>query len=524
MGSNRNHLGWRKVTGTLANPEIIEFPIEHPAGEKLLYAVHQRSHQDRGDKNLWTLHQQQNGIGTPPGIWIDWVEIAAVEPTEEANVPPIVFERPNGWNEKRHAREILHQFATRAFRGAEPNAEYLDRLMQHFARNRSKKASFKQALNEPLAIILSSPSFLYLVEPDSPASKHDTKMLGDRELANRLAYFIWSSPPDAQLLKLADAGQLSKPEVLKTQTQRLLADERSDRFVRGFTHQWLEMERIDMFQFDGKQFPSFDNAVRANAREELFQMVSVLLKENLSLPKLLDRDFAVVNDVMADYYDLPQVKGHQFRKISVPSDSVRGGLLGTAAFHCMGSDGIRSSPVERGAWVLRHLVNNPPPPAPPNVPQLSRLAGEVLPVRELQKAHQEQPQCAQCHQKIDPIGYGLENFDAAGQWRDQETILEKIGKRKRKTRERKFDINTRGSLPSGETFDDFFELRQAIASHDDDFARGFTESLIAYGLGHPFAFTDHDLAENIMKQAKAKDYEFVEFIHALIQSKTFRSK
>jgi hypothetical protein len=171
--------------------------------------------------------------------------------------------------------------------------------------------------------------------------------------------------------------------------------------------------------------------------------------------------------------------------------------------------------------VLRHLINDPPPPAPPNVPQLSRLAGQVLSARELGRAHQEQPQCAQCHQKIDPIGFGLENFDAAGLWREKETII--IGKRKAQ-RTKEFSIDPSGQTPSGTKFADYFELRDAVAQHADDFANGFTEALISYGLGRPYGFTDQDLADEMMKQASQGDYEISLFIHALVQSKQFQSK
>jgi hypothetical protein len=208
----------------------------------------------------------------------------------------------------------------------------------------------------------------------------------------------------------------------------------------------------------------------------------------------------------------------------VPDQLPRGGLLGTAAVMAMGSDGLRSSPVERGAWVLRHLLNDPPAPAPPNVPQLSRLDGEVLSARELQKAHQEQPQCAQCHRKIDPIGYGLENFQADGLWRD----IEKIGSgRKRLGQFAKYDefeIDPSGSLPSGEPFSDFDSLRKAIALHEDDFARGFTEALIAYGLGRPYGFSDQSLADSILAHAKENQYQITAFINALIQSPSFQSR
>ncbi len=213
--------------------------------------------------------------------------------------------------------------------------------------------------------------------------------------------------------------------------------------MRGFVHQWLEMERLGMFQFNGVQFPTFDNAVRECAREEILQTVHTMLDEKLPLRTLLKADYVVVNDLLAVYYGLPDVQGHEFRKVKLPERSMRGGLLGTAAILAMGSDGLGTSPVERGAWVLRHLINDPPPPAPANVPQLSRLDGEVLSARELQRAHQEQPQCAQCHQKIDPIGFSLENFNAAGLWRDVETIT--IGKRKA-NRTKEFSIDPSGRL------------------------------------------------------------------------------
>jgi len=518
LSRERNHLGWRKVNGTLDEPEIIEFPIVHRPGDKLNYMIHQRTHQDRGDKNLWQAANEKNGIGIPPGVWVDWAELIGPEPEEnDTFVKQILPDRPKGWSDRKFATEAIKWFAKKAFRGKEPKAEYLDRLVKLYLAKREQKLSVKDSLIDPLSVILASPSFLYMTEP----SESEKQPLTDKELAVRLSYFLWSTTPDKELMSLARSGKLSNPKVLREQTNRLLADEQADRFVRGFTHQWLEMERIDMFQFHGGDFPTFDNAVRANARDEIFSMVRFLMKDRMPLKDLLHADYVVVNDLLAGYYGIDNVEGHEFRKVSVGEDSIRGGLLGTAAIHCMGSDGIRSSPVERGAWVLRHLVNNPPPPAPPNVPQLSRLDGEVLPVRKLQRAHQEQPQCAQCHQKIDPIGYGLENFDASGSWREVETI--RIGKR-RKKKTREFPIDASGVFPGGEKFNDFFELRSSIASHEDDFARGFAEALIAYGLGRPFGFTDQGLADDLVEAAKKNDYEINLFIHALIQSKAFKTK
>jgi hypothetical protein len=526
FGTGRKLLGWRKVTAPMDEPELIDFEFSHAPGAKQQVWVHQRSHQDRGDKNLATLDMWDNGIGTPPGIWIDWVELTGPLPSEQTKAiqaarDSILFDQPNGMDETEYVSEVIRRFATRAFRGATPAEDYLQRLNQHYQTARKSGQSVPEALVSPLSIVMASPCFLYQVEHSG--AEHGLR-LSPHELAVRLSYFLWSAPPDDELMRLADSGQLVEPSILAEQTERLLRDPRSKAFIEGFVHQWLQMERLDMFQFNGVDFPDFDNAVRENARQELFETFSYLLENDLPLDKLLKADFVVINDLLAGYYEIAGVQGHEFRKVSVPQDSLRGGLLGTAAVLAMGSDGQRSSPVERGAWVLRHLLNDPPPPAPPNVPQLSRLAGKTLSARELAQAHQEQPQCANCHRKIDPIGFGLENFDAAGQWRDQEVIGQ--GKRRygRWQKEVRFDIEPAGKLPNGQTFSNFFELRDAVAEYDDEFARGFTESLIAYGLGRPFGFTDQELASQIGLHAKKHQHSIRQFIHALIRSPAFQTR
>jgi hypothetical protein len=201
----------------------------------------------------------------------------------------------------------------------------------------------------------------------------------------------------------------------------------------------------------------------------------------------------------------------------------RGGLLGTAAVLAMGSDGERSSLVERGAWVLRKLLHDPPPPAPANVPMLSRFAGTLMPARELMTSHQEQPQCAQCHRRIDPIGFALEHFDAAGNWRQEEytdyyTFWKAIKKKAT------FPINARGQLPDGTAFEGFEGLRDAVGRHEHDFVRGLTESLLEYALGRPCSFSDQELVEDILKKAKAEKFTLRSIVHAIVASKEFGSK
>ena len=274
------------------------------------------------------------------------------------------------------------------------------------------------------------------------------------------------------------------------------------------------MERLDFFQFDTTLYRDFDESTRSAAREEVYQTFAYLLRSEAgNLGQLLKSDHVFVNGLLATYYGLEGVTGDQFQKVSLPAGSPRGGLLGMAAVHAMGSDGIESSPVERGAWVLRHLLNDPPPPAPPNVPQLSRLTDETLTTRQKLAAHMEEAQCASCHRKIDPIGFGLENFNAAGKWRTEE----KHGKTVH-------EIDPAGAFHNGPNFSDYFELRDIIASSESDFARGFTEHLIGYGLGRPFGFTDEDLADEIVEAAAAEDYTVTAFVQALVMSEPFRRK
>jgi hypothetical protein len=311
---------------------------------------------------------------------------------------------------------------------------------------------------------------------------------------------------------------LQKPAVLAAQVDRLIADEKSRQFSSGFTHQWLGMDRLDFFQFDFRLHRGFDDSTKAAAREEVYQTMSCLLRENLSLRRLLKSDFVVVNGLLASYYGLEGVRGDAFRKVSLSADSPRGGLLGMAAILAMGSNGQFTSPVERGAWVLRKLLHDPPPPAPPNVPQLARLEGKMLSVRDRLKAHQEEPQCANCHRKIDPIGFGLENFDAAGKWRTEDTYELKGGAKKT------WPVDPAAAFHNGREFNDYFELRDIVESKSDAFARGFTEALIEYALGRPCGFTDEDLAISIVNRARANNFAIREFIHALVASASFHFK
>ena len=524
-------LGYAKVTGTLDEPSIIEVPVNHPLGEFGGFSIGQRDYKEKVSKRyINEVWRKKNGIGQPPSLWIDYVEMEGPifdtwpNPVQLELLPP----RETAEAEASYARRIITNFATRAFRGRKPSETYLNKLVERYLSKSSEKENSVEAAVDVFALILSSPDFLYMSEP---RQGEKPERLDGRELAIRLSYFLWSSPPDNELLALAKSGRLSDPATLRAQTDRLLGDSRAEAFVSGFAHQWLNMARLDMFEFQAEHHPEFDEAIRTSARQEVYASIQHLIDEQLPLETLLKADFVVVDDVLADYYGIPNVSGSEFRKVAVPADSVRGGLLGAAATHIMGSDGQRSSPVERGAWVLRYLLNDPPPPPPANVPMLSRLDDKVLAVRELQKAHQEAPQCAQCHRKIDPIGYGLENFTAAGLWRDHEIVV-KMPSVDTETKKKKqiqpvvhtFPIDPSGTLPRGERFANYLELRDAVTGYRAEFARGFAEHLIAYALGRPYGISDHNLATAMTEDAATHNDTISAFVHALVQSKPFQRK
>ena len=514
-GDGFNLLETFQVTGTTSAPQVFETTVELTLNGSRKFSLREKSNLMadtlRGKREIY-----KGGMAAPPALWIDWVEWEGPlqDKVQDDGLVSILQNNLSGTvdTEEERARSIFQRFCVEAFRQVDPDPMFIDQLVGLYKRRMTAGDSFDVAIRTPLSVILASPGFLYLDEPNMKESK---RPLNDRELAVRLAYFLWSSPPDARLFALAKRNELSNPATLRAEVDRMIADPRSEEFVAGFVHQWLHMERLDFFQFDTKLHREFDESVRASARKEVYESFALLLRdqERGHIGKLLKSDYVMINGLLGTYYGIDGVSGDHFRKVSLPPDSPRGGLLGTAAVLAMGSDGIESSPVERGAWVLRYLLNDPPPPAPPNVPQLSRLADKPLTARERVLAHQEEPQCASCHRKIDPIGFGLENFTAAGKWRTED----KHGKKT-------YDIDPSGKFHKGPEFSGYFEMRDLIAQKENDFARGFTEHLIGYGLGRPFGFTDEDLANEITSAAKKEDHSVSAFVHALVQSKAFITK
>ena len=522
-----------EITGTLESPQVIEIPLTLTRGNadrdsRTLFIREKGSWDTNEEGNRKRAEAvKRNGIGPELVLWIDWMEIERA-PNVNKPKPPgfaalnLPLDAKSPAPALPELRAGLERFATEAFRGTQPPAGYIDRLLSLYDVRIKAGDKPNAALKETLSVVLTSPMFLYLAEP-SPDDKR--RPLSDAELATRLSYFLWSAPPDAMLRDLAKRGDLKKPQVLAAQTERLLDDPRSEGFLQAFVHQWLGLDRIDFFEVNRALYPRFDSGTKVAAKGEIHETIAHIMKHNASLRDLLKSDYVVINRVLAHYYGISGVKGDGYEKVSLPKDSPRGGLLGMAAIHFMGGNGERTSPVERGAWVLRKLLHDPPPPAPANVPAITRLAGKVLTTHERLLAHQEEPQCASCHRKIDPIGFGLENFDAAGQWRTEDSYMAIDAAGKPDPNSKKtWTINAAAEFYKGPRFDNFFALRDIISSKSDAFARSFSEALIEFALGRPIGFRDEPLIADMITQAGKKDLAMREFIHALVSSREFHMK
>lgn len=548
-GEDFQRLDVFQVTGSVHKPQVLEIPVTVTGQGPRAFSFREKRHADPASEGFQVdLARAQNGVGPDMALWIDWVEWdgPAADPTA---APRWLTAFGTAFPEVGHAdtaRSILDHFATRAFRGITPQADYLDRLVIVYEGQRAIGKSFADALVEPLAVVLASPAFLYLNEPvamtpsamkEASSTAEIDVAISDHELASRLSYFLWAAPPDDQLLEAAASGVLRSSNELARQTQRLIENPRSFEFAKGFTHQWLDVDRLDFFRFDYQLFPDFDESTREAAKGEIYHAFHTLLEENLDARRLLKNDFVVVNGLLAAYYGIEDITdpakptpitGDEYRKVPLPPGSPRGGLMGMAAVLGMGSNGERTSPVERGAWVLRKLLNDPPPPAPPNVPQLSRLDSHKFSVRERLSMHQEEPQCAQCHRAIDPIGFGLDNFDAAGRWRTEDHLYKvdwvMAGGPLGKVTDATFPIDPAGAFHDGPEFKDYFELRDRVAERGHDFLRGLIEQLYAYALGRPASFADTETIDGLVAKAEADRGGLASIIQSIVATSEFQTK
>jgi mono/diheme cytochrome c family protein len=405
------------------------------------------------------------------------------------------------------AREIAENLALRAYRRP-VDADSLDVLMEFYAKGRA--VDFDTGIQYVLARILVDPKFIYRFEeePDD-LPKGEAFRVDDFDLASRLSFFLWSSIPDDELLSLAAEGKLSEPGVMKAQVTRMLRDPKSQALVSNFAAQWLSLQLLDNA---APVAPEFDEGLRKAMREETELFVNSVLRGENSVTDLLDADYTFVNEKLARHYGIENVRGDHFRRITVP-DSKRMGLLGQASILTATSAPNRTSPVQRGVWVLRTLLGAPPPDPPPgveanidvSVPQGSK----PLSVRQRLETHRENPSCALCHGIIDPIGFALENFDLIGRWRD----TEEGG-----------PVDATARLWDGTQLFGSEQLREALVSRKELFVQALTKKLTTYALGRVLSYSDMPTVRSIVDDAAGEDYRFAALVQGIVASEAFQMR
>lgn len=414
-----------------------------------------------------------------------------------------------------YAREVLDRFMRRAFRRP-VTSEELDMMVQYFQEVRPTFATFEEAMRETLAMVLVSPDFLYLVEPSSGKSRD----LTDHELASRLSYFLWSSMPDDRLFELADSGQLRDSEILAAEVDRLLDDRRSWNFVEQFSDQWLDLSGMNRIAVNPEYYPTFRNELKPHMQRETQQFFNEVLRSDISSLAFLDSDFAMLNQPMAEHYGLDGPRGIEFERVALTKDRQRGGLLAQASVLLANSTGEDSHAILRGVWIRKRLLDDPPAPPPPNVPNLDQQNRDVasLPLKEQLKEHRENEACARCHRGIDPWGIALEEFDAIGLLRDK--IQRKSGKKMLK-----FDVDAKATLPGGHEIDGLADLKShLLKERREQFARTLVRRLLSYSLGRSLELSDHETVDKLTEQFVASDYKLKNLIQLIVASGAFRSK
>ncbi|MEC7881518.1 MAG: DUF1592 domain-containing protein [Verrucomicrobiota bacterium] len=455
---------------------------------------------------------------------IDYIEIIA--PTFKQWPPEshsrIFFQEILHHDEEKYAAAILTSFMSRAWRKQVTKKE-VDQKLSLFIKLRPSCKDFQEAIIEVLSAVLSSPKFLYVVQNSERNVARGADRITDFELASRLSFFLWSSTPDTELLSLAKAGKLRNPEILQSQTLRLLTDSKVKRFTHHFTRQWLGLELLDFLKIDSKAFLTtpdgttknngrFDPLVLESMRKEPVAFFEEILKHNHSIMDFLHSDYIMANDRLAEHYKMPEVIGNELRAVKLRTPDRRGGVLTQAGLLAMNSDGKDSHPLKRGIWLLENLLNDPPPPPPPAVPEIDLADPEImkLTLKQRMASHRDDPACLSCHAKIDPWGIAFENYDALGRWRN------KIGNN---------PVDAKGILFNKYELKGMQGLKAYLLNNrQEQFTRALTHKLAAYALGRPLNFGDRSRVDLIASNLQKKGSGLRDLVILIVKSDLFQLK
>jgi Protein of unknown function (DUF1592)/Protein of unknown function (DUF1588)/Protein of unknown function (DUF1587)/Protein of unknown function (DUF1585)/Protein of unknown function (DUF1595)/Ca-dependent carbohydrate-binding module xylan-binding/Planctomycete cytochrome C len=448
---------------------------------------------------------------------IDWIEVIGPMYSLPNDLPEshkkIIFKKPTPTNRREVAREVLQKLATRAFRRPVTSAE-LDRLVGLFDMAMKNGDKFERGIQIAMQAILVSPHFLFRVELDTRPGA--PRLLNDLELASRLSYFLWSSMPDDELLDLATKGQLRVGKNLDLQVARMLKDPKSKEFVENFTGQWLQTRNLKLVSPDRERFKEFDEPLRQAMAREVELFFAAIIQDDRPISDFLKADYTFLNERLAKHYGIAGVVGDKFRRVKL-TDASRGGIVTMASTLTVTSNPTRTSPVKRGKWILEEILGTPPPPPPPNVADLtvddSDGSGKLKPVSKTLRVRLEQhradPNCASCHSKMDPLGFGLENFDAIGAWRTQDGP---------------FPVDASGTLPGGQKFAGPVELKAVLMTKIKPFSRCLTEKLMTYALGRGLEYQDRCVVEKMADSVVADGGKFSKLVSAIVHSDPFQKR
>ena len=457
-----------------------------------------------------------NSSVTGGDIQIDYVEITAPVYREwpPASHKHILGDQTQPDDEIPVARALVSKFMTRAWRRPVSSTE-VDQKLKLFARVRPSCDDFQQALVEVLATVLSSPKFLYLTTAQAPSENEDGRAsarISDTELACRLSMFLWCSIPDAPLLELAAKGELRKNSVLKEQVQRMLADDRARRFSQHFVRQWLGLQLLDFLKVDRKRFGRFDPALKEAMQYEPVAVFHEMLRANHSVLDFLHADYTMANERLAKHYGLTGVLGNEFRRVKLEPQHRRGGLLTQGGLLAMNSDGKDSHPLKRGIWMLERLLNDPPAPPPPAVPEIDLADPEIakLTLKQRIAQHRDQPACMSCHAKIDPWGIAFENFDAVGSWR---------------TEVQGQPVDASSLLFNKQKLDGMDGLKRFLLNYrQDQFVRALVHKMLTFALGRPLTFGDRSKVDDITADVRKQGDGLTSLVLTVVCSDLFQSK
>ena len=438
-------------------------------------------------------------------------QIVAPEGKAPTAVQKRLFGRkpPEGADLRKAARQVARSLARDAYRRPPTEAE-LDVLVDVFDLAREKELDYTASLGLMLKAVLVSPQFLFIAPAGEAQHNEQAVRLDDHHLAARLSYLLWSAPPDAELSALADKGELHQPKTLRAQTKRLLLHPRARALFDGFGAQWLRVNDLERQVFDPKLFPQMTPALRAAMVDEARLFFESIVHKNQRAIRLVDSDYTFLNGPLAELYGLgSSVKGPKMRRVKLENPN-RGGVLGMSATLAATSFPTRTSPVRRGVWVLEQILGEHVPPPPPNVPELDAQEPkrvEGLTLRQRTELHTKDPVCANCHRTLDPIGFGLENFDAIGRWRDRN--------------EAGVAIDSAGKLPTGAAFSTPSELKRLLSGRESDLARNLTERFMAYALGRQLEGHDEVVVDQLFARIAADEYRVRTILTEVIASYLF---